>query len=152
MQNEVLKVTAYHIHLQVVESLKTALFLTIMVDETADVPNMEQVVVCFHWVDSKLESHEEFIGLYVTETIQCSMLVHIIHDILQRFDIPISKLRGQCYDGGSSMSGSKGGVAVELQKEESRALYTHCYGHALNLACSDAVKKCEMLWIHLMNL
>ena len=102
-------------------------------------------MVCFCWVDSNLESYEEFIGLYLTETIQSSMLVHIIHDIQQRFDIPISKLRGQCYDGGSSMSGSKGGVAVELQKEEPRALYTHCYGHALNLACSDAVKKCKIM-------
>ena len=43
------------------------------------------------------------------------------------------------------MSGSKGGVAVELQKEEPRALYTHCYGHALYLACSDAVKKCKIM-------
>ena len=24
------------------------------------------------------------------------------------------------------------------------ALYTHCYGHALNLACSDADKKCKI--------
>ena len=78
-------------------------------------------------------------------TIQSSMLVQIIHDILQRFDIPITKLRGQCYDGCSSMSGSKGGVAVELQKEEPRALYSHCYGHALYLACSDAVKKCKIM-------
>ena len=48
------------------------------------------MVVCFCWVDSNLESHEEFVGLYVhvTETIQSSMLVQIIHDILQRFDIP----------------------------------------------------------------
>ena len=85
MQNEVLKVMAHHILRQVVESLKTALFLIIMVDETTDVSNKEQVVVCFRWVDSSLESHEEFIGLCLTET---------IHNILQRFDIPISKLRG----------------------------------------------------------
>ena len=89
MQNEILKVMAHHILRQVVESLKTA--STIMVDETTDVSNKEQVVVCFRWVDSNLESHEEFVGLYVTETIQSSMLVQIIHDILQRFGIPITK-------------------------------------------------------------
>ena len=139
MQNEILKVMALR---QVVESLKTASFLTIMVDETTDVSNKEQVVVCFRWVDSNLESHEEIVGFYVTETIQSSMLVQIIHNILQRFNIPITKIRGQCYDGCSSMSGSKGVVAVELQKEEPKTPYTHCYGHALNLACSDAVKKC----------
>jgi len=28
--------------------------------------------------------------------------------------------------------------------EEPRALFTHCYGHALNLAASDSVKKCKI--------
>ena len=42
------------------------------------------------------------------------------------------------------MSWSKGSVVVELQKEEPRALYTHCYGHALDLAFSDADKKCKI--------
>ena len=32
------------------------------------------------------------------------------------------------------------GVATQLCKEEPRAVYTHCYGHALNLALSDAIK------------
>ena len=57
----------------------------------------------------------------------------------------ITTLRGQCYDGASSMSGSQRGVAIQLQKEEPRAVYTHCYGHALNLACSDAVKNCKIM-------
>ena len=42
------------------------------------------------------------------------------------------------------MSGSQLGVAIQLQKEP-RAVYTHCYGHALNLACSDAVKNCKIM-------
>ena len=57
----------------------------------------------------------------------------------------ITKIRGQCYDGASSMSGIRGGVATKIQKEEPRAVYMHCYGHALNLACSDAVKKCKLM-------
>ena len=27
---------------------------------------------------------------------------------------------------------------------EPRALYTHCYGHSLNLATCDAIKKCKL--------
>ncbi len=38
------------------------------------------------------------------------------------------------------MSGAKSGVAKRIQDEEKKAIYTHCYGHALNLACSDATK------------
>ena len=42
--------------------------------------------------------------------------------------------RGQCYDGASNMTGVRNGVAKLLTDEEPRAIFTHCYGHALNLA------------------
>ena len=35
------------------------------------------------------------------------------------------------------MSGAKKGVAKMLRDEEPRAIFTHCYSHALNLAVSD---------------
>ena len=73
------------------------------------------------------------------------MLVAVIHDVLQRLNVSVSKLRGQCYDGVSAMSGSRGGVATKLQQEEPRAVYTHCYGHALNLACGDTIKKSKVM-------
>ena len=43
------------------------------------------------------------------------------------------------------MSGHKSGVATRVLQEEPRALYTHCYGHSLNLACSDAIKECKLI-------
>ena len=39
------------------------------------------------------------------------------------------------------MSGRRSGVATQLASEEPRALYTHCYGHALNLAVGDVMKQ-----------
>ena len=57
----------------------------------------------------------------------------------------IGKLRGQCYDGASSMSGKKSGVATRLLLEEERAIYLHCYGHSLNLACSETIKGCKLI-------
>ena len=54
-------------------------------------------------------------------------------------------MRGQCYDGASSMAGSRGGLATQILQAEPRAVYTHCYGYALNLACSDTVKKWKMM-------
>ena len=35
-----------------------------MADESADISNMEQLVVCMRWVDEKLIGHEEFIGMH----------------------------------------------------------------------------------------
>lgn len=43
------------------------------------------------------------------------------------------------------MAGAKKGVAKVLCEEEPRALFTHCYGHALNLAIGDCVKQCKVM-------
>ena len=34
-----------------------------MADESSDISNVHQFVICIHWVDNMLEPHEEFIGL-----------------------------------------------------------------------------------------
>ena len=43
------------------------------------------------------------------------------------------------------MQGARNGVAKRLADEESRAVYTHCYGHALNLAASDTLRQLKLL-------
>ena len=37
------------------------------------------------------------------------------------------------------------GVAKLVLDEEPRAIYTHCYGHSLNLACNDTIKQCPII-------
>ena len=63
----------------------------------------------------------------------------------QNMNISLSKCRGQCYDGASNMSGAKKGVAANIASKEPRAVYTHCYGHALNLAVGDTVKRSKVM-------
>ncbi|XP_065886227.1 zinc finger MYM-type protein 1-like [Dysidea avara] len=43
------------------------------------------------------------------------------------------------------MSGLRSGVATRIQQLESRAIYTHCYGHSLNLAAGDTIKKSTVM-------
>ena len=68
-----------------------------------------------------------------------------LKDVLLRMRLKLEKCRGQCYDGCSTMSGAKSGVAVQIKNEESRALYTHCYAHSINLAVGDTMKSCPVL-------
>ena len=42
------------------------------------------------------------------------------------------------------MSGSRRGVAAQICGDEKKALYPHCYGHALNLAVSDTIKQSKV--------
>ena len=116
-----------------------------MVDETTDISNNEQVVLCLRWVDDAFNVHEEFVGLYKVHSISSDSLVAVIKDVLLRLNLTLNKVRGQCYDGAANMAGSRSGVAKQLRNEEPRAVFTHCYGHALNLACGDAIKQCSIL-------
>ena len=145
MQNEMIRVMAHQALREVTASLHTTPFYTIMADETTDKSNCEQVVLCLCWVSDDFDAHEEFIGMYMVEVRDAPTLVSVIHDVLQRLNLTINKVRGQCYDGASTMSGSKSGVATTLSREESRAVYTHCYGHALNLACGDTIRQSRLM-------
>ena len=60
-------------------------------------------------------------------------------------DLRIENCRGQCYDGASSMYGEVLGVAKQVTDLEHRALYTHCYGHALNLAAQNSIKRIKLM-------
>ena len=89
--------------------------------------------------------HEEAVGLYTLESTSAEAIVSTIKDILLRMNLRIDMCRGQCYDGASNMSGSHSGVATQIVSLESRALYTHCYGHALNLVTQDALRGVKIM-------
>lgn len=102
IQNEILKIMSTHIVCRVASAIRTAPFFTIMADETTDVTNVEQLVICFCWVDQSLEAHEDFIGMYAIESTEASVILRSIRDILMRLNLSLSKVRGQCYDGASA--------------------------------------------------
>ena len=75
-------------------ALHNAEFYSLMVDETTDISNIEQAVLCFRWVSDDLIAHEKFVGLYGIENTEAQTLVNIILDVLTRLNLSIKKLRG----------------------------------------------------------
>ena len=69
----------------------------------------------------------------------------VLKDVILALNLDIHILRGQCYDKASAMSGAKSGIAKQILEEEPRAYYTHCYGHALNLAAGDTIRGVSVL-------
>ncbi len=43
------------------------------------------------------------------------------------------------------MSGARSGVAKLIMDEEPRTVYTHCYGHSINLAINHAIKHSKVI-------
>ena len=144
IQNEILQVMALTVLRKIASNIQAENF-TIMIDETTDVSTTEQVVVVFRWVDSFLQVNEDFVGLYETHSISSDSLYALIKDALLRFNLKLENCRGQCYDGASNMKGHVSGVSTQILQEEPRAIYTHCYGHSLNLACQDTIRSVKVL-------
>ena len=45
------------------------------------------------------------------------------------------------------MACSRSGASTQLSSEEPCAVYTHCYGHALNVAVGDVMKKSRLMGV-----
>ena len=63
-----------------------------MVDETTDMANIEQVVVCLRWVNEIFEV-QEFVGFYQVESVNFESIYEVT-DVLLRLYLCTSKVRG----------------------------------------------------------
>ena len=144
IQNECIQIMALHILCEMSKTVISAWLFSLMADECTDCSNRVQFTTNIHWVDANLQDNVAFIGLYAVDAINADYLVSAIKDVLIRMNLKLSCFRGQCYDGASNMSGVKSGAAAQLCAEKKRALFTHCYCHALNLAVGDTIKQSKV--------
>ena len=124
---------------RVVSNVQESLFFGIIVDETADVSQIEQMFLCLRSVNKDVNIHEYFVGLYSLQKCTSAAIMSAIKDVMLRFSLLINNCRSQCFDGAASMSGQVSGVAKTIRDEESRVISTHCYMHSLSLAVQESV-------------
>ncbi len=144
IQNEMLQLMSVTIQREISSDIHAATHFTIMADECTDSANNEQLVICFRWMDHKLDVHEDFIGLYSIPDISASTIFSVINDCLMRMNLQWNRCRGQYYDGAANMSGVRNGVATRVLSFEPKALSTHCYGHSLSLSMCDTMKNSKI--------
>ena len=71
-----------------------------MVDETTNKSNKEQSTLALRWISDDFTAVEEFLGLYCLSSVNAKSIVDVIMtNAFLRFQIPLVKLHGQCYDG-----------------------------------------------------
>lgn len=143
-QNEILGIMALSILRDIYNEMSGRWF-SLMVDECTDASNTQQAVFCFRYVDDNLDVQEEAIGMHNLDSTDAKYLFKVVKDILLRFNLSINNCRGQCFDGASNMAGTWSGVCTRFTTLEPRALFTHCYGHSLNLATQDTLKTIKIM-------
>ena len=130
---------------KICENTQNATFFTIVADEAEDISNKKQLVVCIRWVNENFAVHEDFIALYPLERTTADHIVAVLKNCQISMHLHIENVRGHCYDCASTMAGEKTGVAIQIKALNSKCLYTHCFGRALNLAVADAIKSVKCI-------
>ena len=87
IQNEILEIMAHQNLRKLIEEIKSARFFSVMVDEAADISNLEQAVFMIRTVNESFEANEIFLGLYQVESITSDSIFNMIKDALMRFDL-----------------------------------------------------------------
>ena len=123
----------------ILRSLKEDAFYSIL-DESTDIATIEELSICFRWVESSGSRVEHFLGLVSLSACDAASIYSVLKAFLADSDIGAGKLRGQRYDGTATFSGTKNGVQMRIRTLAPRALFVHCRAHVLQLCCISAAR------------
>ena len=74
--------------------------LDVMVDETTDKSNKEELTLVVNWVSVQRVPGP---GLHCFSATDTQSIVSVMKDVFQQFQIPLAKVCGYCYDGCSTI-------------------------------------------------
>uniref|UniRef100_A0A453NJ26 DUF4371 domain-containing protein n=1 Tax=Aegilops tauschii subsp. strangulata TaxID=200361 RepID=A0A453NJ26_AEGTS len=138
----------------VIEELHDECF-AILADESSDVYQQEQLALCLRFVNKIGEPVERFLGLAQVADTTSLTLKEAIQTLLMKYQLPISKLRGQGYDSASNMKGHVNGLKKLIMEDSPSAYYVHCLAYQLQLTLVAVAKEnidCKWFFGHLVDL
>ena len=113
-------------------------FFVILVDEAADVSNVELMVMVLRFVDSNSHIREEFLGFVpCVNGLSGASIAKTIEDWILSIGLDMQYCRGQCYDGAGNMARKCSGAAIRIQQTYQQAKYVHCCSHVLHLCVAS---------------
>src|SRR6218665_1696626 len=113
-------------------------------DEVSDVTNTEWITVVLRYTKNE-EIVESLIAIVPTLSLTAAVLCDKVVMTLKEFNISTDMIVGQRYDGASNMSGQYGGLQAKVNEiAGNKAVYIHCYAHALNLVVSNTMQNNRM--------
>ena len=112
----------------------------IIVDETTDICNKEQISICIRHIGADFIPVESFLGFVETASISGESLYKPVRDVLCSLQLNLEKCRGQGYDGAANMRGKFKGLAARVKADYPLSLFSYCSGHCLNQILQDSCK------------
>ncbi|GBO35056.1 hypothetical protein AVEN_154035-1 [Araneus ventricosus] len=88
--------------------------------------------------DKSYKIREDFLTFVPVYDVNGAGLDNTVLETLSILGLDLKKMRGQGYDGASTMRGQFRGVQASIKEKQPLVLYTHCSSRSLNLCLSDA--------------
>ena len=87
--------------------------------------------------EQNLVIREEFLGFTSLNEMDTETIAGTIIKQCNKYGLNLNKLRGQGYDGCSTMAGKENGVQARIRSDYPLAVFVHCSAHRLNLVVND---------------
>ena len=142
IQNQMIDVLADQVRGKIIRKVDIEKWFTLIADEVTDASNKEILSLVLRYVNPDiLLVREDSVGFFECDSgITGRGLANKITSCLRSFNLDLSNLRGQVYDGAGNMAGCVNGTATLITNEYPQALYLHCVSHCLNLAVVKSLK------------
>ena len=141
-QNEIIEIVSSQTVRTIVAKIQEVKYYAIILDCTPDISHKEQMSLVVHIVElvPRPDIKEYFLGyMNVVETTGLN-LSNVVLEKLRELGISFEDCRGQAYDNGANMKGTRHRVQARLLQLNSRAVFVPCVTHTMNLVISDAAK------------
>ena len=106
--------------------------MTLLADGCRNKANVENISVVCRCVKDGVP-HESLFKMPSSDALDTKSLKSVLLDTIEEYKLT-ERVVAQCYDGATSMSGSKDGVPRLIQNELGRVIpYAHCFNHRYHL-------------------
>lgn len=106
-------------------------YFAVLVYESRDVEQQEQLAVCLRYVGLKGMVVERFLGIVGVEDTTSLTVKTTIENLLVAHSLKFSMVRGLGYDGASCMKSYANGLKKLIVDESPSVYYVHSFGHQL---------------------
>ena len=144
LQNELISLLAQNVRSAIASDIRDAPYFSIMLDTTHDISKVDQLSIVIRYLTLMEDNqdgasvpvckiNEQFLGFVELKDQTAKGIETQLNAFLLQYDLPMSKCRGQCYNGAATMSGAYKGVQKRILDQQPNAFYVHCAAHNLNL-------------------